>query len=310
MPYLGNNAAIKSGVYKNLYVPTFTTIPLDDITAYTHFKSYRWVYDKMRVAELQGLACGPLGIIPEKFPIFLKPIYNLFGGSISAYKIDNEEMYERHQNYHPGRFWMEFLEGKHLQHDISMLKGKVVHAERFEGHKYFLDGKHTGAFDYWDRITDTSEWRYDWLESHLQEYTGSVNAETIHEHMIEIHLRPGLVVDMENVGMMNALIKLYGGKKWDLPPGPVREFYMFNIFGDKNTMYVSPTEGKIESQMEKFDIMNYGIEMYRSKRTPPLIQRVGWITSQNYQAGIDARNMVVKKFKPAIPKKMRDGLTP
>lgn len=308
MPFQGINPTNKFSVYEKLYVPSFTIIPMTDITAYSHFKSFRWVYDKMRVAELQGLACGPLGIIPDKFPVFLKPIYNLFGGSISAYKIDDERMYDRHQNYHPGRFWMEFLEGDHMQHDIAMLKGEVQYAEKFLGHKFFLDGNHTGAFDFWVR-GGKKDWNYNWLESHLQEYTGFINVETIGEQIIEIHLRPGLIVDLENVNIMNAFIKLYGGQKWSLPSSPARPFYMLNIFGDKNTKYVSPTEGNIEKQMSNFDIMNYGIEMYQSKRTPPLIRRVGWVTSQNYQAGIDARNMMLKKFKPTIPKKMRDGLT-
>jgi len=266
----------------------------------------------MRVAEIQGLACGPLGIVPEKFPVFLKPIYNLFGGSISAYKIDDEESYDRHQTYHPGRFWMEFLEGDHIQHDFGMIRGKVVFEERFLGNRYFLDGKHTGAFDYWERDLGYDYAPRKWLEEHLKDYTGFVNLETIGlecNHIIEVHLRPGLLVDLEDVGIMNALIKLYAGKKWDLPLGPAKKFYMFNIFGEKNTMYVSPTEGNIESQMDKFDIMNYGIEMYQSKRTPPLIRRVAWITSHDYKAGIDARNTVIKKFKPAISKKMRDGLT-
>jgi len=313
MPWIGNNLAKSFPAYEKLHVPSFVKIPTTDISAWAHFKNYRWVYDKMRLAESQYIECGPLGIIPEKFPIFLKPIYNLFGGSISAYKIDDMKMYDKHQNFHPGRFWMEFLDGDHIQHDLAIHNGKIVWSNSFLGHKFFLGEKYTGAFDYWERQMMTEEMHCtlaNWVTKHMPDYTGVINCETIGHKIIEVHLRFGNVLDLQDVNIMDAFIKLYTGKSFAIPPSNLfKEFYIFSIFGDKETRYVAPTEGSIESKMDGFNIFDWKIGLAGSGRTPPLIKRIGWVSSFNENTGRDTRNWIIKKCKPGIPKLIRDSLS-
>ena len=312
MPWIGNNLGNTFPAYEKLHVPSFVKIPTTDVSAWTHYKKYRWIYDKMRLAESQHIECGPLGIIPEKFPIFLKPIYNLFGGSISAYKIDDMKMYDKHQNFHPGRFWMEFLDGDNIQHDLAIHNGKIVWSNSFLGHKFFLGEKYTGAFDYWEHQNITDELfatLQTWIMNNIPDYTGVVNCETIGYNIIEIHLRFGNVLDLQDVNIMDAFIKLYTGKGFAIPPKPIKEFFIFSIFGDKETRYIAPTEGSIESKMEEFNIFDWKIDLVGTGRTPPLIKRIGWVSSLNENSGRDVRNWIIKKCKPKIPKLIREGLS-
>jgi len=312
MPYLGQNLGSRYPAYEKLHVPSFVNIPTTDIAAWTHFEKYRWVYDKMRLAESQHMECGPLGIIPKKFPVFLKPIYNLYGGSISAYKIDDIKMYDKHQNFHPGRFWVEFFEGDHLQHDLAIYNGEIVWSNTFLGLKFFLGDKYTGAFDYWERQYMTEEMSsvlQDWVTKHMPDYSGVINCETIGCNIIEVHLRFGNVLDLQDVNIMDSFIKLYTGKKWALPTKPFKEFYIFSIFGEKEMKYIAPTEASIESNMESFNILDYRMELDGGTRTPPLIKRIGWFTSYSRTAGLDVRNWIIKRCRPKIPKIITDGLT-
>src|SRR5262245_735509 len=54
-------------------------IPTDDTDSYLLYPAERWIYNKLLICETQGLEHGPHGIVPEHFPVFSKPIYNLRG---------------------------------------------------------------------------------------------------------------------------------------------------------------------------------------------------------------------------------------
>ncbi len=54
-------------------------IPTDDPEAWEWNPAHRWVFDKLQVALSQGLAAGPHGTMPPRFPVFSKPIMNFRG---------------------------------------------------------------------------------------------------------------------------------------------------------------------------------------------------------------------------------------
>ena len=59
--------------------PDNVDVPTEDADAWTWFPAHRWVYDKLAVAQSQGIAAAPHGVMPPAFPVFSKPIINLRG---------------------------------------------------------------------------------------------------------------------------------------------------------------------------------------------------------------------------------------
>jgi hypothetical protein len=76
--------------FESIHCPATCTIPTLDADAYALNPKYRWVYNKLAIAELQHLECGPHGTEPGFFPIFSKPIYNLGGMGADARLIPSQ----------------------------------------------------------------------------------------------------------------------------------------------------------------------------------------------------------------------------
>ena len=74
----------KMHLYKGVVPTDGVIIPTTDDIAWEHFRHYRWIYNKLEIAESQGLSCGLVPTIPDQFPVVVKPVFNLMGGSINA----------------------------------------------------------------------------------------------------------------------------------------------------------------------------------------------------------------------------------
>jgi len=71
-------------------------------------EKYRWVYNKLMVAEKCGVECGPAGVVPpHKGPWCYKPVMNLHGcGKGGWFK-------KAGHWYKAGYFWMPWYDGYH-----------------------------------------------------------------------------------------------------------------------------------------------------------------------------------------------------
>jgi len=71
----------------------------------------RWIFNKLAIAELQGLKCGVSGVpLPEPGVYCIRPIYNLSGngdGGVMRYVFDGTNQ----PGAIPGWFWCEWLNG-------------------------------------------------------------------------------------------------------------------------------------------------------------------------------------------------------
>ena len=65
--------------FENAACPDDVLVPTEDGDAWLWYPDYKWVYNKLAIAESQGLECAPHGIDPKAFPVFSKPIYNMRG---------------------------------------------------------------------------------------------------------------------------------------------------------------------------------------------------------------------------------------
>ena len=191
-------------------------IPTTDEVAWTHFVDQRWVYDKMRICASQDIPHGPIGTTPTEYPICVKPIYNLFGGSIKSHVCHNEEQYRKIID--PSLFWSPYHMGDHYSVDLIMCNGSVVERFVFCGEKL----QH-GAFDYWylinddlynHAIDDAVRIAWSWAQEQLWDYTGCVNIEIIGTSIIEVQLRMGDIDRLGCASLMESIHNLYATNKW------------------------------------------------------------------------------------------------
>ncbi len=223
--------------YASIVVPKGVVIPTTDDAAWEHFPTYRWVYNRLEIALSQGIACAPVGIDPKAYPLFLKPITNLYGGGLGARSIESEEEFGKYEHL-SGHFWMEYLTGEHLSHDLVLIDGKAAYALTFRGHSL---GQ--GMFDYWEIIEENKACGYSktWVEKHLRGYTGCVNIETIGNRIIECHLRMGDIDGIGDPDLMQSIVDAYSYGKWNyakkIPP-----FYELALWGDYGVNYAIDEE--------------------------------------------------------------------
>lgn len=153
----------------------------DDVTAWKELPEFRWMLDKLYVQSKLGAYCGPVGIPPEKFPVYVKPIINLFGMGINSYKAHS--LYDI--EYTPGMMWMESYVGTHMSHDMRVVDGKCIEI-------YTAIGENPPNFVRWkvdkgdvlvgQNIID----QLLTIGRNLPEY---LNVETINNSIIEVHPR-------------------------------------------------------------------------------------------------------------------------
>src|SRR5215467_5059702 len=110
--------------FEGVDCPPGVRIPTEDPDGYSWFPEQRLIYNKLFVAESQGLACAPHGVTPPHFPVFSKPIVNLRGMGIGSCILPDLASYQRHLT--AGHFWMTLLDGEHVSSDAAVERGRVM----------------------------------------------------------------------------------------------------------------------------------------------------------------------------------------
>src|SRR5882672_549614 len=162
--------------FKDIACPADVDIPVDDGDAYVWNPAHRWAYNKLLVAESQGLPCAPHGVAPPRYPVFSKPIFNLDGMGVGSRLLKDANEYEAHST--PGHLWTEWLQGEHISTDAAVIHGTVHWIRHARG--FTLPG---GTFDHWmiEAAARDALGTYcaDWISRHLATYTGMMNLESI-----------------------------------------------------------------------------------------------------------------------------------
>lgn len=184
-----------------------TQIPFSDVDVWSEYPEYHQLYNKLWVAETQGLPCGPMGIYPQTYPVIFKPIINLFGMSRGVIVINSDSEYR--QNLKDGFFWSKFLVGTHRCIDLIVKDGTPVFYSSLIS---YPAGQ--GAFDYHESDPDYEipECLTKWIKTFLDDYTGCVNIETINDTIIEIHLRLNGDTHLYNQSFATELDKFLRGE--------------------------------------------------------------------------------------------------
>jgi len=187
-------------------------LPKTDVQAYLYYPDHNRIYNKLKLFEYQNVRAFPLPIIPKKYPVVIKPIINLCGMGLNSKKINN---YKQLKPYlRSNLFWCEYLEGSHYSWDFIIKDGKIIKYVVFEGIK-----KTFGTFKYWQLLHNITIPKIiiEYIEDYLNDYTGSLNIETINYIMIEAHLRSGdikYIKNIENIENINNNSNLYLVPVW------------------------------------------------------------------------------------------------
>ena len=211
MPFLGVDSW-RWQYFQHQFCPGDVVVPIDDATAWVLYPDHRWVYNKLLICETQDLPHGPHGTIPEAFPIFSKPIYNMRGMGTGSRAIASLPEYEA--ALQPGHMWMPLFRGPHVSTDAALSRGEVLWCRHTTGL-----ARPEGTFDYWtvhaDPAPELESYLVAWLERHLAGFTGVVNLETIDGRIIECHLRMAEQwLDLNGPGWLAAVVDLYTTGAW------------------------------------------------------------------------------------------------
>lgn len=221
--------------------------PKNDIDAYNYYNNTLiYCYNKLLISNLQNEIAKPCPIQPKKYPVIIKPIYNLLGMGINSYKANNKEEYNKLAK--PGLFFSKFYKGKHFSWDFILLEGKILYSTKFYGKKKLF-----GSFEYWiekhvNRIPNNVNIILNYFFS---KHTGVINMETIGGKVIEVHLRMGDIdmSDKEIIKLALMCIKKYSKKEIILQHNIVKNIR-------KKLIYLIPVwDFELSKKIEKYDFL-------------------------------------------------------
>ena len=279
--------------------PPGVDIPTDDLDAFDWNPRHRWIYDKFRVAQSQGLACGRRDSPPDHYPVFCKPVTNLKGMGLDIHVLRNAKDLQVFCT--AGHFWMTLLRGDHVSTDLAVIDGAAV----WNRHTVGRPGPE-GTFDYWtvrahysDELTRTCR---AWVRENLNGYTGMVNIETIAGRIIEAHLRfADQWPDLYGAGWINAVVGLYARGQWCFDDSQRRDGFSVVLFGPHGRTFSHPSPDKIARlraapQVSSVQITFREGQPCRLHAMPPGGFRLAIINTWDLATGLTLRRQLSREF--------------
>jgi hypothetical protein len=285
--------------FEGIPCPPDVNIPTDDPDCWTLFRRHHWIYDRLKIAETQGIVCGPHGVKPERFPVFSKPITNLKGMGLGSRLIASEGDWER--AYQPGHMWMELFTGDHVSTDCAVERGQIKWLRHATG-----EVGARGTFRYWTihaaALPELAHFLGRWTAEHLTDYCGIVNFETIDGKIIEAHLRfADQWCDLYGAGWVQALIEFYTTGCWHFRDNGRTDGFSIPLFARHGHVPPHPS-GEALSQIRAMPhVKSLQITYYENKAgeehpMPPGGFRLGVINSTDLKAGLAARRALAGFF--------------
>lgn len=279
--------------------PEDVLIPTEEQDAWHLFPKHRWTFNKLQVAESQGLDCGLHGMDPPGYPVFSKPVYNMRGMGAGSRVLRSDKEYQRYLR--PGHIWTTLLEGEHVSSDIAVVQGQAVWWRHVLG-RALEDGK----FDYWTVLAESRPEieRYcgEWIRRNLPDYTGMVNLETIGARIIECHLRfSDQWPDLYGEGWLDALVRLYAEGVWHYQDQDRRDGYSVVLFGAHGIEYSHPDPALVPRLLEHPSVSSIQVTFHADKPSwahsmPPGGFRLAIVNCWDLDAGLAVRQELALAF--------------
>ena len=227
-------------------------VPEFDSQAFDKYYDHNFVYDKLWIAESQGLQCGKLETLvknPQKYleyPIFIKPRWgHKSASSKNCYKVDSYEELKSYSHLEE-MMWTEFIDDREEMTDFFMYNGKIV---------YYMTYKYSKS----QNGVVADEWKYicgnnkppsiivDWVNRNMRGYSGICNAQYRGKKIIEISLRlsrGGAYIYSTNMPeLVNNINNLVLYNNWDFVKAEkfqFKPFYSFKCFTTVPIVYLPP----------------------------------------------------------------------
>ncbi|MBS0561931.1 MAG: hypothetical protein JSR21_17925 [Proteobacteria bacterium] len=288
--------------------PDDVHVPTEDADAWQWYPAQHWIYDRLAVARSQGLRAAPHGVMPDRFPVFSKPIVNLRGMGVGSQRIGTPAAY--HRSLKAGHFWMELLTGAHVSSDFAVQEGRAMWARHTIG-----TPAGRGTFDHW--IIDAAgnpgieDYCGDWIARCLPGYTGMLNIETIGGRIIEAHLRfADQWPDLNGRGWVEAVIALYATGRWQFDDSDRRTGFSVVLFGPNGRRYRHPDARLLDGIRRRPGISSLQITFHedrdpRRHAMPPGGFRLAIVNCHDLEAGRHAREVLRESFLAQIRSDMR-----
>ena len=268
------------------------TIPCNDCSAWIKFSEHNFIYDKLRLAEIQNLDCSPIPIIPVDYPVIIKPIMNLYGMSRGFYKVNSREAYDKLSNQVnlSGYFWEKYLKGLQYNIDLVIKDGIVIKYYALESYPC-----EEATFKYHKYVSDykLGENIIELIEQLLESYTGFLNIEIINNYIIEAHLR------------LNGDSFLFNDKHYEnfvrfietnvFIDEPIKPITFFPIFINKNNKNydINLIEQYLKNNL---DIDDYCMDDIDCSCQGDIYKRCCYFTCYDFLKGIDIQNIIKKSI--------------
>ena len=285
--------------FERVPCPEDLFISTEDPDSWRLYPEHRWVYDKLAICASQGLECGPHGVVPERWPVFSKPIYNMRGMGIGSRVLDSPQAYAKHLT--AGHMWMRLCEGEHVSTDVAVIDGEArwwrhTTAKALQG----------GMFDYWtvlgEQRPELEAYCGEWLRRHLRGYTGVVNFETIGGTIIECHLRfADQWPDLNGRGWVESLVELYQHRRWSFADQDRRTGYSVVLFGAHGPRYRKPPPEVVDELLRRPHLSSIQITFFEDKppeqhAMPPGGFRLAIVNCWDLDVGFEVRERLALHF--------------
>jgi hypothetical protein len=245
-----------------------------DADAWKRNLQYNQVYNKLWLMQTQNVDCAPCPIEPSSYPVFYKPIINLYSLGCCAFKA-NRPVSESKK--HPGLFWSEYLTGKHWTFDAKCQSGELVNAVGLEGHKS------DGVFDYWEPMKPNLSMVRPWSKRYLVGYSGPINFELIGDTIIECHLRNS-----------NEIKKVYPDNYPSHNQSEASE-YIVPIYAEPGIYDVNDMKLKWFKRTYQWSSIYMTIEDGKPEMGSGPKRRVGYITTPKLSTGKTLRGLIKRE---------------
>ncbi len=284
--------------FEGVACPADVNVPTDDLDVFEWCPQFRWVYEKLKIAESQGLSCGTRNQWPAKFPVFAKPNINLRGMGLDSGVVATAAEFEALPE---GHMWMPYFKGEHISTDCAIVRGEVKWMRHALGFPW-----HRGMFTHWvienTQRPELNQFLSSWSKQHLADYTGMMNFETIDGHIIETHLRfADQWCDIYGKPWIDAVVNLYADGVWALKHEQQRAGYSIPLFLKHGGVPPHPPEKlqkliRAAPHISSLQITYYESRSDKSHPMPPGGFRLGLINSYDYKAGLAARDLLATGF--------------
>lgn len=247
-------------------------VPIFDKSAAEKNKEYDYVYDKLWVANNQGLQSGTLEELLEKrnasnFPIFIKPRWGTkTARSNGCYKINSYSELESHRGKKE-IMWSEFIEGGEQMTDFVLWKGKIMYQITYVYSKTQIE--FVEVWKYIDNKTNPPSKIEKWVLTYMSNYSGIVNIQYRKDIIIEVSLRPArggsYLKCTKNKNIIKSINHLYEKNEWLMLPDEEMDFKPFYSFKCNTSLpifYIPPhyVMNGICSTYKTYDFNEYYFE--------------------------------------------------